>query len=84
MPDNESSLATVPTESKFPTCADPLATILSGLILIKADASGLGGQRLLIIPEFNIIAVFTGWNVYETTALSSYLALQKVLGSVQK
>tara|TARA_Y100001960_G_C14484969_1_gene733750 strand:- start:1 stop:810 length:810 start_codon:yes stop_codon:yes gene_type:complete len=47
-------------------------------------ASGLGGQRLLIIPEFDIIAVFTGWNVYETTALSSYLALQKVLGSVQK
>ena len=41
MPDNESSLATVPTESKFPTCADPLATILSGLILIKADASGI-------------------------------------------
>ena len=47
-------------------------------------ASGLGGQRLLIIPEFDIIAVFTGWNVYETTALSSYLALQKVLESVQK
>ena len=41
IPDNASSLATVPTESSSPTCADPLATILSGLILIKADASGI-------------------------------------------
>ena len=47
-------------------------------------ASGLGGQRLLIVPEFDIVAVFTGWNVYEITALNSYLALQKVLGSILK
>ena len=47
-------------------------------------ASGLGGQRMLIIPEFDIVAVFTGWNVYEITALSSYLALQAVLNAVLK
>ena len=47
-------------------------------------ASGLGGQRMLIIPEFDIVAVFTGWNVYKITALSSYLALQAVLDAVLK
>ena len=40
-------------------------------------ASGLGGQRLVIIPEYNIVAVFTGWNIYETPALHSYKAMQK-------
>jgi hypothetical protein len=26
---------------------------------------GWGGQFALIVPELNLIGVFTGWNVYE-------------------
>ena len=47
-------------------------------------ASGLGGQRLIIIPEYDIVAVFTGWNIYETPALHSYKAMQKVINAVDK
>ena len=49
---------------------------------ISMLASGLGGQRMLVIPEFNIIAVFTGWNIYETPALNSWMALHKILNSI--
>ena len=47
-------------------------------------ASGLGGQRMLVIPEFNIVAVFTGWNVYETPALNSWMAMYKIIDAVVK
>ena len=49
---------------------------------ISMLASGLGGQRMLVIPEFNIIAIFTGWNIYETPALNSWTAMHKVLNSI--
>ena len=45
-------------------------------------ASGLGGQRMIIIPEYDIVAVFTGWNVYDIPSLHSYKAMQKVINSV--
>ena len=47
-------------------------------------ASGLGGQRMLVIPEFNIVAVFTGWNVYDTSALNSWMAMHKIIDAVVK
>ena len=47
-------------------------------------ASGLGGQRMLVIPEFNIVAVFTGWNVYDTPALNSWMAMHKIIDAVVK
>jgi hypothetical protein len=30
-------------------------------------ARGYGGQLLYIAPEENLIAVFTGWNIFEDT-----------------
>ena len=47
-------------------------------------ASGLGGQRMLVIPEFNIVAVCTGWNVYDTPALNSWMAMHKIIDAVVK
>ena len=44
---------------------------------------GYGGQRLLIVPEYDLIAVFTGWNIYGKRALSSELALERVLQAVR-
>jgi len=45
-------------------------------------ASGLGGQRMIVIPEHDIVAVFTGWNIYDTPSLHSFKAMQKVINSV--
>ena len=46
-------------------------------------ASGLGGQRMIIIPEHDIVAVFTGWNIYEIPSLHSYKAMQKIINAVK-
>ncbi|MEE2765013.1 MAG: sodium/solute symporter [Candidatus Neomarinimicrobiota bacterium] len=45
-------------------------------------ASGLGGQRMIILPELNIVAVFTGWNIYEMPALNSWMAMNKIINAV--
>ena len=44
---------------------------------------GYGGQRLLVIPEYDLIAVFTGWNIDEIPSLDSQFALERVLNSVR-
>ena len=43
---------------------------------------GLGGQRPIIIPEYSIIAVFTGWNVFDKPALDPLLAIDKIVEAV--
>jgi len=45
-------------------------------------SSGLGGQRLIVIPEFDIVAVFTGWNVYDKPALNSWWAIHRLINAV--
>jgi CubicO group peptidase (beta-lactamase class C family) len=44
---------------------------------------GYGGQRLLVVPEYDLVAVFTGWNIDEIPSLDSQMALRRVLESVQ-
>ncbi len=44
---------------------------------------GYGGQRLLVIPEYDLVAVFTGWNIYDKPSLDSQYALARVLESVR-
>jgi len=46
-------------------------------------ADGYGGQYLIVVPELELLAVFTGWNIYETPALNPNLALQRVLAAVK-
>ncbi len=43
---------------------------------------GLGGQRPIIIPEYGIIAVFTGWNVFDKPSLDPLLAIDKIVEAV--
>ena len=45
-------------------------------------ARGYGGQRLLVLPEYDLIAVFTGWNIYGTPALDGGYALARLLEAV--
>lgn len=47
-------------------------------------AIGYGGQRLLVVPEHDLIGVFTGWNIYDVPALSPDLALTRILKAVKK
>lgn len=44
---------------------------------------GYGGQILLIVPEYDLIAVFTGWNIYDIPALTSSFALESVLEALK-
>lgn len=44
---------------------------------------GFGGQRLIVVPEFDVIAVFTGWNIYDLPPLSTKQALDHVLAAVR-
>ena len=37
---------------------------------------------MIILPELDIIAVFTGWNVYEIPALDSWMAMNKIINAV--
>ncbi|MDA0706617.1 MAG: serine hydrolase [Proteobacteria bacterium] len=47
------------------------------------SADGYGGQFLLIVPEYDLIAVFTGWNIYGEPTLDSAVALQRVLEAMR-
>jgi CubicO group peptidase (beta-lactamase class C family) len=46
-------------------------------------ALGYGGQRLLVVPEYNLVAVFTGWNIYDTPPLDAGYALDRLLEAVK-
>jgi CubicO group peptidase (beta-lactamase class C family) len=47
------------------------------------SALGYGGQFLFVVPEYDLIAVFTGWNIYGGPSLEAPVALQKVVDSVR-
>jgi CubicO group peptidase (beta-lactamase class C family) len=46
-------------------------------------ALGYGGQFLFVVPEYDLLAVFTGWNIYGGPSLDAAFALQKVIDSVR-
>ena len=44
---------------------------------------GYGGQRLMVLPEYDLIAVFTGWNIYAKPPLDGDYALKHLLEAVR-
>jgi CubicO group peptidase (beta-lactamase class C family) len=44
---------------------------------------GYGGQQLLVVPEYDLIAVFTGWNIYEQAALDENYTLKYLIEAIQ-
>jgi CubicO group peptidase (beta-lactamase class C family) len=49
-----------------------------------AAARGYGGQYLFVVRDLQLLAVFTGWNIYDRPALDPQLALDRVLQAVIK
>jgi len=47
-------------------------------------AWGYGGQLLIVVPKLDLIAVFTGWNIYDHPELEPKQALRRVLASVSR
>jgi len=43
--------------------------------------SGYGGQRLIVVPERALVAVFTGWNIYDKPGPSWRLLLDRLMAS---
>lgn len=60
----------------LPYAANPTRYAYAGI--------GYGGQRLIALPEYDLIAVFTGWNIYAKPALSAELVLDRLLKSIRK
>jgi len=46
--------------------------------------TGYGGQRLFMLPEADLIAVFTGWNIFETGPLPSEVFFDFILKAVKE
>ena len=44
---------------------------------------GYGGQRLLVVPEYDLITVFTGWNIYDKPSIDAKAALERVLSALR-
>jgi len=47
-------------------------------------ALGYGGQYLIVVPQLDLIAVFTAWNIYDERSLDVRLALERVIATVKK
>ena len=46
-------------------------------------ALGYGGQRLIVVPELELVAVVTGWNIYDHPEVAPYTALDRLLEAVR-
>jgi CubicO group peptidase (beta-lactamase class C family) len=47
-------------------------------------ARGFGGQDLRVVPEYNLIAVFTGWSILPETEGKQHDRLERVLAALDK
>jgi CubicO group peptidase (beta-lactamase class C family) len=46
-------------------------------------AIGYGGQLLLVVPEHDLIAVLTGWNIYERRPPAASVVLARILAALR-
>jgi len=47
-------------------------------------AIGYGGQLLLVVPEHGLVAVLTGWNIYDRPPPSVNLVLDRIVAAVRR
>jgi hypothetical protein len=46
-------------------------------------ARGFGGQELRVVPEYNLIVVFTGWDILPREPEPRHDQLERVLAAVK-
>jgi CubicO group peptidase (beta-lactamase class C family) len=46
--------------------------------------NGYGGQYLMVLPSLDLIAVFTGWNIYDQPPLNAGMALDRLVAAVKR
>jgi CubicO group peptidase (beta-lactamase class C family) len=46
--------------------------------------SGFGGQKPIVLPDYEIVLVFTGWNILGGKSLSHRVAIDRAIGAVVK
>jgi len=47
-------------------------------------AHGFGGQQLIVVPEYDLIVVFTGWDILPSSEKHKHDQLERVLEAVDK
>ena len=47
-------------------------------------AHGFGGQQLIVVPEYDLIAVFTGWDILPSSEKHKHDQLERILAAVDK
>jgi len=47
-------------------------------------AEGFGGQQMFVLPQYDLIAVFTGWNILATDEKDSHDQLERILAATDK
>jgi CubicO group peptidase (beta-lactamase class C family) len=47
-------------------------------------AEGFGGQQMFVVPEYNLIAVFTGWGILPSTQKSKHDQLERIIAATDK
>jgi CubicO group peptidase (beta-lactamase class C family) len=47
-------------------------------------ARGFGGQQLIVLPEYDIVAVFTGWDILPSDAPHQHDQLQRILDAANR
>lgn len=50
---------------------------------VAGDPSGYGGQRLIVVPSKDLVAVVISWNVYEQPEFAPFDAFDCVLAAVR-
>jgi CubicO group peptidase (beta-lactamase class C family) len=81
--------ARISTEPLVPTHEKPYQYGFQWWVLPRSEtrsqnafiAWGYGGQLLIVVPDLELIAVFTGWNIYDRPSLDPRTALDRVLGA---
>jgi hypothetical protein len=46
------------------------------------SGSGYGGQYLLVIPEYDLVMVFNGWNIFDVARPAKEYLAKRVLEGV--
>jgi CubicO group peptidase (beta-lactamase class C family) len=55
-----------------------------GVRALVFAGNGYGGQFLLVAPDYDIVAVFNGWNIHEGARASTWRALQeRIIPAIQ-